>query len=274
MYNITRTLRFEDAGVRRAYYVSFWTNPRRLATISAFIGMDAVYAAVCTGLAQTSTSWLQFGLGGRSGAFVAAIFAWSLVTSAYFLFLYSQARLASKVPLRSGLLNPSGMGLTQQNLLLAVIFWPVVLLRLQATISWPHKILSLSVADKYGWRSYERASFLTSTTLGYGPLCAVLGIPAAVVLPQSFVIALLPVLSVWIDHSVLPEAAANVISTITFTLVMGAVTFSLSYAIALLPLLMFKTEQMERGLSRQRDVVMVRDSDILTYYLPSTYLPL
>jgi len=273
-YSISHTLRFRDAGVRRAYYDYFWQTPRRLFAVSACSGVNACYYAVSVGVAQMpagSSDWLRLGIGGRRGAFAAAIFAWSVGICAYFLCLaYREVRLATLAPSgrrQAGLLNPSGMGIGQQNLLLAFLFIPVMALRIVAALWWPEEVLALSHHDLYQWEAYEAKAFLSTMTLGYAPICALLGIPAVVVMPQAFVAALFPVIGVWFNSKVGSwDVFYNEIGGLcAIRVFLGTVTFSITYANALLPLQIWKTSKVERELSRQRDLVMVTIAhDIVT----------
>jgi len=179
---ISRTLRFKDAGVRLAYYTHFWTSPRRLATIGYCLGFNGCSYIALLGLAQlpeSSAIWLRMGLEASSSTSASsAIF--SLASCAYFMLLArNEARLAHRVqPYPHGLqhyphgqrppscllLNPSGLGIGQQNLLLACLFWPVVVLRVVALILRP--------ADLYARDAYQQAGYLSGTTLAYAPICA------------------------------------------------------------------------------------------------------
>lgn len=285
-YGISYDLRFKDANVRRAYYDHFWQTPRRLATVSACMAVHMLYYAARLGLAQLpegNADWLRLGLGGRGGAFAAAIFSWSALTCAYFLLVaFLEARRARKGPLltavrrpAAGWLNPSGLGVGKQNALMACLFWPVMVLRVLSTVWWPEEVRTLSTGIKFEWLMYEQSSFLLSMTLGYGPICALLGLPAVVVLPQALAIGLVPVITVWFDQHEHSLSEAGALSTAeiggicSLYLFLGAVTLGITYAIALLPMLIWKTSKVEQALSRQRDLVMVRPSDIST----STYLP-
>jgi len=263
-YAISYTLRFKDAGVRRAYYDHFWQTPWRLFAVAACLGVNACYYAISAGLAQLpagSSDWLRLGIGGRDGAFAAAIFAWSVGIAAYFLCLaYREVRLATLDPgrRRAGLLNPSGMGIGQQNLLLAFLFVPVMLIRITAEIWLPDDVLALSHDELHQWEAYEAEAFLSTMTLGYAPICALLGVPAVVAMPQALLAALLPVVGVWFDSRVQSGdfSYSEIAGLSSLRVFLGTVTFCITYANALLPLQIWKTSKVERELSRQRDLVM------------------
>jgi len=251
-YGISRTLRFQDAAVRRAYYDHFWQTPRRCATVAACLSLNICYYAARLGLAQMqagTADWVRLGLGGSDGAFAAAICAWLSVGCAYFLFLArTEARLARKEASNrrrptAGLLNPSGMGIGKQNALLACIFWPVMLLRVGSTIWWPDEVLGLAPGDLFQWHMFEQSSFLLSMTLGYGPLCALIGVPAVVSLPQALVIMLVPVAIVWFDqknYNMGDLSDGEIIGFCGLNLFLGAIALGITYAIAFLPMLIWK----------------------------------
>jgi len=252
---ISRTLRFKDAVVRRAYYDYFWQTPWRLFAIAACLGINACYYAIGVGLAWMPlghADWIRLGIGGRDGVFASAITAWSVVTCAYFLTLgfLEKKRLAGTGPLSSGrrppagLLNPSGLGLKKQDLLLALLLWPLIVIRVVATVWRPVEVLSLSSDDLYHWEAYEAKAFLTSITLGLNPVCALLGVPAVIVMPQALLAALTPVVGVWFEGfegSYEVRSYAEVGGMSGLAMFMGTVTFGITYANAILPLLIWKT---------------------------------
>jgi len=281
-YAIAWNLRFKDMVVRRSYYDHFWQRPRRLLAVAICLGIFACFYAVNVGLAQMppgTADWsecqskpahslsnengltltpartcplpVRLGLGGRHGAFSAAIGAWSLAVCFYFSFLaYSEVQLRSRAPLLSsvrrppaGLWNPSGMVLWKQNALLACLFWPVVVLRVIAGLWWPKEVLLLSPFYLTQLTAYETVSFLASATLGYAPVCALLGIPPCVILPQAFTLGLVPVVSIWFDvHAHTGDHSYGLIARMCgLNLMLGAVTFGITYANALVPLLIWKT---------------------------------
>jgi len=205
-----------------------------------------------------SADWLRLGLGDRNGAFAAAIFAWSVVACAYFLLLFLSCSLSSGRRPPAGLLNPSGLGLGMQNVLMACLVWPVMLLRVTATLWWPDEITTLAPGILAQWLSYEHAAFLSSTTLGYAPVCALIGIPAIITLPQTIIIALAPAVNIWLAHyyKVKGMSHSEIGAQCGVQLFLGAGAFCITYVMAQLPMLMFKTSRVERALSRQRDLVM------------------
>jgi len=81
-------------------------------------------------------------------------------------------------------------------------------------------------------------------TLGYSPMCALLGVPAIVAMPQAFVAALVPVIGIWFDNARYQAVVflpAEMVGVSAFGLLLGVVTVGITYANALLPLLIWKT---------------------------------
>ena len=138
------------------------------------------YYGTCVGLAQLpkgTADQLRLSVGGRDGAFSGPICAWSGVTSSYFLFLaFLETRLKERAPLLSsvrrppaGLLNPSGLGIGTQNVLLACLFLPVVVLRVVANLWWPPEATSLAPLAFTQWTTYEQVALRMSEYKDWHP---------------------------------------------------------------------------------------------------------
>lgn len=254
-FRIGWRLRFTDAQLAADYERDLLRVPLFWRRFGLCKLINVVYYGTMGAAGESASQIISYAMGGAGGAYSIAIAAIEGAVVCYcFLMWHVEARrahdCASAARPHAGVLNPADLPPGRRMLWLAALVVPIALVRIAALFTTTAEVVRL-YTDGYSLTGsvyfFEYLNFTCAMLYGYGMICAILRVFAPIVVATTTLTAVAFILHI-IPLCIYAPGFTNFWLVGSGGIVVSGIAVGLSYAIALLPLLVYRTQQVSSGI--------------------------